>query len=458
MSKSDTCSWNYLKQKLKELLPQNIYQVWFSELRGEVRDNVLWLEVPNEFTRIWLKENYHQLLQRLVSEEGLRSYEFTLREKPKAEQMLLPYNPVDLMGRKFSKKYTFENFVIGKCNELAYKVCTRLVEETPTGYFIYLCGSYGLGKTHLTQAVGNHLLQKGFERVFYFTAQDFLYYLIKYLKSGQIESFKKNIQNNCDFLILDGLHFLSGKEFTQIELALLLDYLLDQGKTVIFTSLKLPQELESLDSSLRSRLNASLIVRLNQPDLETRKKIIRFKAKKEGYKFPYEVVDYIAKNIRGDIRQLESIVLGLIARATLLKEPISLQLAKEMLAEITPQREQNFEFELILEGVCRFYRLTKEEILSSSRKKNISLARKTLIYLLRKLAHKSLKDIAQLLKKEHSTLIHHLKSFERKLEEDRAFKFQLELLIKDLSSEFNSQTDNSSNIEDEPQDLFIKYK
>ncbi len=429
-------TWDYLKARIKEEIPHSIYKVWFSSLEGEIKGDKLTLWAPNEFARSWIRENYNDLLNRVTKEAGLTSYEIVTTNQPKAEQLVIPYNPLDLFGRRFSPKYTLDNFVVGKCNELAFKVCYRLVEERPKGYFIYLCGNYGLGKTHLAQAVGNDLIRQGFERVYYFTAQDFLNYLIKYLKAGQIESFKNKIREQCDLFLLDGVHFFSGKEFTQSELAFLLDYLLDQGKTVVFTSLKLPQELESLDSSLRSRLSAGLIVKLNQPDLETRKKIIRFKAKKEGYRLPYEVVDYLARHLRGDVRQLESSVLGLIARATLLKEPITLQLAKELVAEIALQRTDNSDVDIILDNLSRFFGISREEIFSSSRKRNISLARKALIYLLRKYAGKNLKEIAQVLKKEHSTIIHHLKSFERKLAEDRTFRFKFDHLVKEISLEF----------------------
>lgn len=448
-------NWESLKGRIKEELPQTIYQVWFSQLEGEVLGHKLVLKAPNEFARNWLKENYHSLLQKIVSEVGLSSYELVVLSAPKAEQMLLPYNPMELIGRKFSPKYTLKEFVVGRCNELAYKVCHRLVEDKPKGYFIYLYGNYGLGKTHLVQGVGNDLISQGFERVYYFTAQDFLNYLLKHLRSGQIESFKRKIQEQCDIFLLDGVHFFSGKEFTQSELAFLLDYLLEQGKTVIFTSLKLPQELEEIDNSLRSRLNASLIIRLNQPDLETRKKIIRFKAKKEGYKLPSEVVEFLAKNLRGDIRQIESAVIGLLARVTLLKEPISLSLARDLIAEISLAREENSELEIFLDYLSRFYGINREEILSSSRKKNIVLARKTLIYLLKTLAHKNLKEIAQILKKEHSTVIHHLKSFEKKLSKDRAFKFQFEFLVKELSQEISLTSTETQNIEETSQEAFL---
>lgn len=435
MGKHKKENWQYLKERLKEELPDPIYKVWFSELRGYIKENKLFLEVPNEFARSWLKDNYSSLLEKLTFEAGIGGYDFIVQEAPKAEQMIIPFNPVDVIGKKFSPKYTLEDFVVGKSNEFAYKVCSRLVEDIPKGYFIYLYGNYGLGKTHLTQGVGRALLQKGFERLYYFSAQDFLNYLLKYLKAGQIESFKEMIKNNCDMLLLDGLHFFAGKDYTQRELCFLLDYLLDQGKTVVFTSLKLPQELKDLDSAFRSRLNGSLIVRLNEPDFETRKKIIRHKAKKEGYKLPSEVVEYLARQIRGDIRQIESVVLGLIARASFLREPVSLPLAKELLAEISLPKEIASEIELIIESVCKGFGVTREEIFSLSRKRNCSIARQAVIYLLRHIAKKNLKEISHLFKKEHSTIIYHLKSFEKRLNENRTFRMQFEFLIKDLSQE-----------------------
>lgn len=435
MGKHKKENWQYLKERLKEELPDPIYKVWFSELRGYIKENKLFLEVPNEFARSWLKDNYSSLLEKLTFEAGIGGYDFIVQEAPKAEQMIIPFNPVDVIGKKFSPKYTLEDFVVGKSNEFAYKVCSRLVEDIPKGYFIYLYGNYGLGKTHLTQGVGRALLQKGFERLYYFSAQDFLNYLLKYLKAGQIESFKEMIKNNCDMLLLDGLHFFAGKDYTQRELCFLLDYLLDQGKTVVFTSLKLPQELKDLDSAFRSRLNGSLIVRLNEPDFETRKKIIRHKAKKEGYKLPSEVVEYLARQIRGDIRQIESVVLGLIARASFLREPVSLPLAKELLAEISLPKEISSEIELIIESVCKGFGVTREEIFSLSRKRNCSIARQAVIYLLRHMAKKNLKEISHLFKKEHSTIIYHLKSFEKRLNENRTFRMQFEFLIKDLSQE-----------------------
>ncbi len=430
--------WERIKGRIKELLPEAIFKVWFSSLKGEIIEQKLILQVPNEFTKNWINENYKDLLNKILTEFNIQDIEFFISETPKAEQLILPYNPVNLIGRRLSPKYTFEDFVVGKCNEFAYNVCYQVAEERPKSYLIYLYGNFGLGKTHLTQAVGNGLFRRGFNKVYYLTAQDFLNYMIKYLRSGMIESFKEKFKEHCDVLLLEGIHFFAGKEYTQNELAFLLDYLLDQGKTIIFTSLKLPQEMQKLDNSLRSRLNSALIIRLNTPDFSTRKKIIRHKAKKMGYKLPYEVVEYLARQIRGDIRQIESAVLGLIARASLLKEPVSLALAKELVNELGIQEDKD-QVDLIIETTCKFFGIGKEDLFSSSRKRELSTSRQIIMYILRNKLNKPLKEICQIFQKQHSTIIYNLKTLEQKLQKDITLKMKLNYLIKEISEELSDK-------------------
>jgi chromosomal replication initiator protein len=431
-------NWEKVKGRFKELLPETIFRVWFSSLNGNILEDSLIIEVPNEFTKTWLQENYKNVINQVLREFGLKEIKFLVSENKSPEQLIIPYNPIQVVGRRLSPKYTFEDFIVGKCNEFAYNVCYQIAEEKPKGYLVYLYGGFGLGKTHLTQAVGNGLISKGFERVYYLTAQDFLNYMMKYLRSGMVESFKEKIKNGCDILLLEEIHFLSGKEYTQNELAFLLDYLLDQGKTVVFTSLKLPQELQKMENSLRSRLSSGLLIRLNSPDFATRKKIIRHKAKKQGYDFPYEVVEYLARQIRGDVRQLESAVLGLIARSSLLKEPINLSLAKELVEEIGIKEGSN-QVEMIIEMVCRFFGVPREDTFSSSRKKELTLVRQITIYFLRNLLNKPLKEISSLFKKEHSTVIYNLKTFENKLKRDLGLKVKVDYLYKEISKELSQE-------------------
>jgi len=436
------------KGALKERLPESVYKVWFSEVGVKVKGRRLILEVANEFAKNWIKENYQEVVSAVAQDFGFLEWDFEVVPRGKPEQIVIPYSPLEIIGRKLSPKYTFEDFVLGKCNEMAYKVSVRFVEEPPKGSLVYFYGSVGVGKTHLTQAIANGLYRRGYYRVFYLTAQDFLTYLMKYLKSGSLDVFKNKIQEGCDLLIIDGIHFLSGKEFTQVELAFLLDYLLDYEKNVIFTSLKVPKDLVEFDSTLKSRLNFGLILKLNQPDFETRKKIIRFKAKKLGYNFPYDVVEYLARMVRGDIRQIESVVNGLIARAKFLNEPISILLAKELLSEISEIKEEAQDLEVFVEKVCKFFGIERTDLFSNSRKKKLTLARQALMYLLKRHSQRSIKNLAELFKKEHSTIIYNLKCVEKRLLEDRAFRFQIELLKREILEELSGTDVETSSVEE----------
>jgi len=432
-------SWERIKELLKERLPEAIYRVWFSSLQGEIKGDSLYLLLPNNFTKDWIKDNYFTLLKKLTRELGLKGVNLIVEEEPQAQQLIIPYNPATFLGRKLSPKFTFEDFVTGRCNQFAYNVCYQIAEELPRGYMVYLCGHFGLGKTHLTQAVGNGLLKRGVSRVYYLTARDFLSYMLKYLKSGMIESFKEKFREGCDVLLLEGVDFFAGKDYTQTEFAFLLDYLLEQGKTVVFTSIKLPQEISELDSSLKSRLSSGLLIRLNPPDFNTRKKIIRHKAKKLGKSFPYEVVEYLARHLRGDVRQIESAVLGLIARSSLLREPISLALAKEVIAEIGAAKKGEGDVELIIETTCRFFGVSREKLFSASRKKEVSESRQIAMYLVRKLAGKSFKEIGELFGREHSTVIYNIKALESKLSKDPSVRVKVDYLLKEVSQELSEQ-------------------
>jgi len=435
--------WEWIKARIRDEVPETIYKVWFEPLDGVETQTGFVVFTPNEFSRSWIKENYLELIKKVFNEAGYQNFELKVKDVPRADQLIIPYDPTQVVGIKLSPRYTFEDFVVGKCNELAYNVCYQVAEELPKGYLIYLYGNFGLGKTHLTQAVGNGLFKRGINRVYYLTAQDFLSQMIKYLKSGMIDKFKEKFRQCCDVLLLEGIHFFEGKEYTQNELAFLLDYLMDQGKTVIFTSLKLPQDLTALDSSLKSRLNSALIIRLNSPDFSTRKKIIRHKAKKLGYHFPYEVVEYLASNIRGDVRQIESAVRGLIARASLLKEPISLSLAKELVAELGI-REAEDKTEFILETICRFFGVSRESLISSSRKKELTVSRQVAMYILRTFGKKSLKEISKIFRREHSTVIYNIKALEKKLRKDARLSLKVDYIVKEINSElFNEPSEES---------------
>ncbi len=425
--------WTKVKGLLKERLPEPVFKVWIEPLNGLFSGERLVILVPNEFTKEWLVENYLHLVKEVLRDLGVEAeVELKVRE-PSQEfvQQYLPYEPTRTLGRRLSPRYTFEEFVVGDCNKLAYKVC-RSVAEDPRGHIVYLTAESGLGKSHLSQAVGNAILsKKNSLKVCYLTARDFTSQLVQALRSGAVEEFKEKVWRSCDILMLEEVHQIPSKEFTQGELALALDYLYEEEKAVVFTSVKRPHELSHLDSSLRSRFSAGIIVRINPPDYETRKNIIRRKARGQGHEFPEEVVEFLARRLKGDIRRIESAVVGLIARASILREKVNLELAKELVSEMVPPSSCDLA-STIIELVCRTFRVSREELSSRSRKKKVSEPRQVAMFLLRKFTGESLSSIGQRFNRDHATVVYALQSVERKLSSSASFRYQLEYLEKEI--------------------------
>ncbi|RUM87989.1 MAG: chromosomal replication initiator protein DnaA [Thermodesulfatator sp.] len=422
-----------VRNYLRERLPDSAFRVWIAPLRFEERASFLRVIFPNAFSREWVEENYRDILTEALQELAPeRKIEWVVEEEQGPPvQMALPYEPTRVLGRKLSPRFTFEEFVVGDCNRLAYRVCRRVLED-PRGQIIYLTAESGLGKSHLSQALGHALLQeKENLRVCYLTARDFTTRLIQALKGGQMENFKEGLWRSCDVLMLDEVHRIPPREFTQGELALALDHLYEEEKVVVFTALRRPHELSHLDASLRSRLAAGMIVRINPPDYETRKNIIRRKAQRQGQRLPEEVVEFLARRLRGDIRRIESAVVGLIARASLLREPVSLTLARELVAEIAPPQDPD-RVELIIQTVCRAFHVDPEELYSRSRKKRVSEPRQVAMFFLRKFTSQSLTAIGERFQRDHATVVYALHAVERKLASSDRFRYRLEYLEKEL--------------------------
>ncbi len=438
--------WERLKLALKERLPEASYRVWIEPLRClGLSEKKLVIACPNQFCLSWIKENYYEQLEAVLREQGLSlDIELVAVETPPPQvvQKDLPYDPTRLLGRKLSSRYTFEEFVVGDCNRLAYATCWNIATEQSQGNIIYLCANTGLGKSHLSQAVGNYLLaQDRQERICYLTAQDFTAQLVRALRNNRLEDFKEKLHKGCDILMLEEVHFFSGKEFTQAELALTLDYLYDMGKTVIFTADRSPQEINKLDSSLKSRFSAGVLIRINPPDYKTRLNIIRRKANNQGVVFPEEVITFLAKHLRGDIRQIESAVIGLVARSSLLREPVNLELARELLQEIKPQ-EPSLTKEGILKLVCHYFQVTPEELCSKSRQRRISFPRQVAMYLCRRFTSESLQSIGRLFKRDHATVVYAINSVEKKLQRPSSVKYQIEYLCRELEERISPTFEN----------------
>ena len=314
--------WEEIKEQIRAIIPEKSFSLWINPLTLlEQREDALVLGCPNKFSLNWVTENYIPLFQENLDRMGERNCRLALRvvspssAPPPAlvqdpRQLTLPNMPSNGNGgtRALNQDFTFDRFVVGGCNEFAYAASKALAIE---GQFpcssLFIVAKTGLGKSHLSQATAHALLESNPRiKVIYLTAEDFVNEMIFALKNHRIDEFKNKYRRSCDVLLLEEIHFLSGKEKTQLELGYTLDALANDRKRIIFTSSLLPKDIPHLNKELASRLTSGIITTLDTPDYETRVKIIERKSLEHGLALPHEIFHLLAKDLTGDIRQMES--------------------------------------------------------------------------------------------------------------------------------------------------------
>jgi chromosomal replication initiator protein len=335
--------------------------------------------------------------------------------------------------RNLHPRYTFEEFMVGDSNLLAHSACQAIAEgDTTLGPTLYINASTGLGKSHLTHAVAHSIAsQSPGTRLFYLTAQQFSAEMVGRIKTNSMESFKEKYHNNCDVLLIEDVQNLTGKQKTQAEFNDILDVLMKAGKRIILTGSHTPRELSNIDEGVRSRMSAGLISTINPPDLKTSRRIIRRKAKNCNLHLDDDLVDYLAQSIKGDIRKIESAVVGLKAKSSLLKITPDLFMAKEVIAEIIGS-SQMLSAEIIRDFIARQFKLSVQDLQSRSRKKTIAFPRQVSMYLSRKYTEQGLAEIGKVFNRDHSTVLHSVRVITDAISRNGSIRGQVELLAKKL--------------------------
>jgi chromosomal replication initiator protein len=304
--------------------------------------------------------------------------------------------------------FTFENFVVGNSNQFAYAAALAVAQKPGKNYnplFIY--GSTGLGKTHLMHAIGNYLTRKkNTKKIIYISSEKFVNDLINSIKEKKIEEFRSKYRKS-DLILIDDIQFLVGKERTQEELFHTFNDLYLSNKQIVITSDRPPKDLEGIEDRLKSRFQGGLIADVQLPDFETRKAIVKKKLEKYDIELEEGVIDYLAKNFRDNVRELEGALLKIIAFSDIENiKKVSVDKAKEILKDLV-NIEQQIKVEDILEAVLNYFNITKEELFSNSREKRIVYTRQVFTYLLRDILGLSFKSIGNILGgKDHTTIMH----------------------------------------------------
>ncbi|RJR54410.1 MAG: chromosomal replication initiator protein DnaA [Desulfobacteraceae bacterium] len=435
--------WESLKEALRSKVPEKSYSLWIKPITLlEQKDSTLLLGCPNKFSMNWVMDNYGELMEERLREISAGSCTFRLKVMPAPKnvpkqplkeepQLVLPHVPVTKKKgwRTLNNDFTFDRFVVGKCNEFAYSASKALALESKFRYNpLFLLANTGLGKSHLSQAVGHALLQnKPDLRVYYITAEDFVNEMIWALKSNSIEEFKSKYRKSCDALLLEEVHFLSGKEKTQVELGYTLDALADDHKKIIFTSSVLPKDIPNLSKELYSRFNSGLIATMDTPDHDTRLKILEKKASEQDLHLSEEIIHLLAEKLTGDIRQMESALRCLKAKSELLKAKIDLHLVKEVL-QCHVSAEGGATKEDIRALVCQYFKIDPSVLQSKSRKAAHSYPRNVYVYLCRRHTSMTLEEIGQSINRNHSTIVYACEVIERKMKGDAKVKNQISFL------------------------------
>ena len=431
--------WDKALQLIKGELSPPSFNAFFKQIKPLKRtDNLLVLLVPNDFTKSILEDRYLNLIESSINQLSFKRYKvkFVLDEdEVKNEEMERTSDNQKKSHPNLNPKYTFDTFVIGNSNRFAHAACVAVAESPAKAYNpLFLYGGVGLGKTHLMHAIGHHILdQKKDAKIAYVSSEKFTNELINSIKDDRNEEFR-NKYRNVDVLLIDDIQFIAGKERTQEEFFHTFNTLHEANKQIIISSDRTPKEIPTLEDRLRSRFEMGLITDIQAPDFETRVAILRKKAQIETIDVPNEVMGYIAKNIKSNIRELEGALTRVVAYSSLTNRTVTLELATEALKDIiTSSKTEEITVNRIKEKVVDVFGIKMEDFNSKKRTRSISYPRQVAMYICRELTDLSLPKIGEAFGgRDHTTVMHAHDKISSEIESGSDIKDKISKIMSDL--------------------------
>lgn len=423
------------------------FDTWIKPLKiHSIEKNILRIIVEMDGAVEYLEKKYKVYLQGAIIDviDQIYEIEFVTKQQVENEDFSKKessYSMNETIERaNLNPKYTFDTFVVGSNNKFAHAASLAVADKPGQIYNpLFLYGGVGLGKTHLMHSIAHSILKKDKnKKVLYVTSEVFTNELIDSIRNNNnttINEFREKYRN-IDVLLIDDVQFIIGKESTQEEFFHTFNTLHSANKQIIISSDRPPKDIETLESRLRSRFEWGLIADISAPDYETRMAILRKKEETDGYKIDDEVIQFIASNVKSNIRELEGALNKLIAYSNLEKKEINVSLAEEVLRDILlPDENKEVTPELIIKIVAEHYGITMADIAGTKRNNEIVVPRQVAMYLCRKMTDASLKSIGNLLgKRDHTTIINGEKKIEAELKlKNSSIKNNIDILIKKIN-------------------------
>ncbi len=446
--------WSSLRENLLEVIPADTFRVWFDNIRvGHMDEDGCELLTPNEFSAIWIRDNYLDVIRqeadKLVgypySVELLGSYEDEEakdvpqnRLKHPAKQKSTRTTGPSLHGRSLgiNPKNTFSNFIVGGGSELAHAACVAVSNAPAHAYNpLFLYGDTGLGKTHLMHAVAHQALNRNPGcRIAYVSCERFTNEFIRAIQENTLTKFRSRYRS-VDYLLIDDIQFLAGKERIQEEFFHTFNELYEAQRQIFLTSDRPAGEIDKIESRLLSRFQWGLVTDIQAPDWETRVAILTRKSEAMGISIEPDILEYLAKNISRNVRRMEGALTRVAGYVGLTRKKADLETIQRLLRDIL--REENLSritIETIQKKVVDYYHLRMADMLSRRRPANIAFPRQVAMYLSRILTEHSLQEIgAAFGGRDHGTVIHACKTVENMMDQDASIKTAVELLNEQLS-------------------------
>jgi chromosomal replication initiator protein len=442
-------AWPKVIIELKKSLDKDTFQNWIKPISFESQnDKTLILAVPTRFLRDWIIKNYASVIKRVCLDQGSSINKLAIIVKEKNERIIPGTEAIyqdkeddedtyyDDISAPLDPRCTFDNFIVGKPNELAYAAAQRVAESEIVSFNpLFLYGGVGLGKTHLMHAVAWAIKKRSPKKnVVYLTAEKFMYQFIKALRFKNIMSFKEQFRS-VDVLMIDDVQFIIGKDNTQEEFFHTFNTLVDKKRQIIISADKSPADLEGLEDRLKSRLGWGLVADIHPLTYELRLGILQSKSEQKQIKLSTDVLEFLANKITNNVREMEGALNRLAVQESLSNTQITVDIAKNILKDLLRSNSRKITIDEIQKKVTEHYNIRLSDMHSPRRSRSIARPRQVAMYLAKSITTRSLPEIGRKFGgRDHTTVIHAIKTIEEIMANDPGLAEDVELLTRILQT------------------------